>query len=58
MRITRLIRYPIDIISVSVVVCALSLQLVALARHWPWYLAFPLLFLIRVVNLVEHNHIV
>lgn len=56
MRISRLIRYPVDVISVSVVLCALSLQLVALTYDWPWYLAVPLFFLIREVNLVEHNH--
>lgn len=56
MRLSRLIRYPIDIISAGVVVCALSLQVVALARGWPWYTAFPIFLLLREVNLVEHNH--
>lgn len=56
MRLSRLICYPIDIVSAGVVVCALSLQVAALARGWPWYVAFPIFLLLREVNLVEHNH--
>src|SRR2546421_7494796 len=56
MPIYRLIRYPIDIVSVGVVLCALSLQVIALVRDWPWYLIFPIFFLLREVNLIEHNH--
>jgi fatty acid desaturase len=49
-------RYPVDIVSVLTVLCALSLQLAAVARDWPWYAVLPILFLVRGVNLVEHNH--
>src|ERR1051326_949110 len=56
MKLSRLMRYPIDIISVAVVVCTLSLQLLALYRHWPWYLVILILPLVRSVNLIEHNH--
>jgi len=53
---SRILRYPIDIISVSIVLGALALQLAGLWRHWPWYTVFPVLFLVREVNLIEHNH--
>jgi fatty acid desaturase len=53
---SRIIRYPIDVVSVGVVLCALALQVTALARGWPWYLVFPIFFLLREVNLIEHNH--
>lgn len=55
MRISRLIRYPIDIVPVLIVVCALSLQVIALARNWPWYAIVPILLLVRQVSIVEHN---
>lgn len=35
MRASRIIRYPIDIISVLVVLSTLSIQLVALTLNWP-----------------------
>lgn len=53
----RIIRHPIDIVSVSVVLCTLSFQLAALLGHWSWYLFLPIFFFTREVNLVEHNHI-
>jgi len=56
MPVSRIIRHPIDIVSVLVVFCALSLQLIAFIRHWSWYLVVPIFFLVREVNLVEHNH--
>ncbi len=56
MRDFRIIRYPIDIISVLLVLCALSIQLSALIYKWPWYTLIPILFLVRGVDLVEHNH--
>ena len=56
MRVSRLLRYPIDIISIATVVCALALQLTALVRHWPWYVAVVVIVLLREVSLVEHNH--
>jgi fatty acid desaturase len=57
MQISRLIRYPIDIVSVLIVLCTLSLQLTALARNWPWYVAIPIVLLVRQVSIVEHNHV-
>jgi beta-carotene hydroxylase len=56
MKVSRLIRYPIDIISVVIVLSVLSLQLLALSRNWPWYMVVPILLLVRDVNLIEHNH--
>lgn len=56
MRASRIIRYPIDIISVLVVLSTLSLQLFALLRDWPWYAAILILLMLRQVSLVEHNH--
>ena len=56
MRASRIIRYPIDIISVLVVLSTLSLQLFALLRDWPWYAVIPILLMLRQVSLVEHNH--
>lgn len=56
MNVSRIIRYPIDAISVSIVLCALSLQVIALARDWPWYLIFPIFLCLRQVNLIQHNH--
>ena len=41
MRPSRIIRYPIDIISVLVVLSTLSLQVFALIRNWPWYARHP-----------------
>jgi beta-carotene hydroxylase len=49
-------RYPIDVISVAIIVCTLTLQLLALYCHWPWYLVILILPLVRSVNLIEHNH--
>src|SRR2546430_12792399 len=48
--------YPIDIISVLLVLCALSIQLSSLIYKWPWYTLIPILFLVRGVDLDEHNH--
>lgn len=56
MRASRIIRYPIDIISVLVVLSTLSLQLFALLHDWPWYTVLLILFMLRQVSLVEHNH--
>lgn len=56
MRASRIFRYPIDIISVLVVLGTLSLQLIALVLHWPWYAVIPILLMLRQVSLVEHNH--
>lgn len=56
MKVIPIIRYPIDIISVLVVVGSLSIQLSALLYKWPWYTLLPIMFLIRAVDLVEHNH--
>jgi beta-carotene hydroxylase len=56
MRASRIIRYPIDIISVLVVLSTVSLQLFALLRDWPWYAVLPILLMLRQVSLVEHNH--
>src|SRR2546430_13712274 len=39
--------YPIDIISVLLVLCALSIQLSSLIYKWPWYTLIPILFLVR-----------
>ena len=56
MRASRVIRYPIDIISVLVVLSTLSLQLLALLRDWPWYTVLVILLMLRQVSLVQHNH--
>ena len=56
MRASRIIRYPIDMISVLVVLSTLSLQLFALLSNWPWYAVIPILLMLRQVSLVEHNH--
>ncbi len=56
MRKPRILRYPIDVISVATVVCALSVQVTALFLNWPWYAFFLIVILARQVNLVEHNH--
>jgi len=56
MRASRIIRYPIDIISVLVVLSTLSLQLFALMRNWPWYAVILILLMLRQLSLVEHNH--
>jgi fatty acid desaturase len=56
MRASRIIRHPIDIISVLVVLSTLSLQLFALVNNWPWYTALLIILMLRQVSLVEHNH--
>lgn len=56
MRASRIIRYPIDIISVLVVLSTLSIQLFALTLNWPWYAVILILLMLRQVSLVEHNH--
>ncbi len=55
MQISRLIRYPIDIVSVLIVLSTLALQVTALAWHWPWYVIIPIVLLVRQVSIVEHN---
>jgi fatty acid desaturase len=49
-------RYRVDIISVLTVVTVFGLQLAAYWLKWPWYAMFPLLYLVRELHLVEHNH--
>src|SRR5260370_28013711 len=44
-------------LSVAAVVAVLGLQIVAVVRHWLWYTALLIIFLLRYVNLVEHNHV-
>ncbi|MCH7886654.1 MAG: fatty acid desaturase [Candidatus Marinimicrobia bacterium] len=51
----RLLREPIDIISVFAIVLVLTLQTTALTMGWPWYTFLLIVALIRLVNLVEHN---
>lgn len=55
MKTSRFIRYPIDIVSILIVLAALSLQLTALVLNWPWFVIIPILFLVRQVSIVEHN---
>lgn len=52
----RIIRYRIDIISVLVVMAALSLQLTAYFKAWPWYALIPIMIGVRALHLVQHNH--
>jgi fatty acid desaturase len=56
MRNAPIIRYPIDIISVLLVIGTVSFQISALTFHWPWYLVLPIILLLREVSLVLHNH--
>lgn len=56
MRHAPIIRYPIDVISVLLVIGTVSLQLSALTLRWPWYLVLPIIMLLREVSLVLHNH--
>lgn len=55
MQDSHLIRHPIDIVSVLTVLCALALQVCALAYHWSWYVIIPVVLLVRQVSIVEHN---
>src|SRR5262245_1317835 len=52
----RILRYPIDAVSVVAVLLGLSVQCTAYFQGWHWLAAFPLLLLVRHVHLVEHNH--
>jgi hypothetical protein len=56
MRPSRIIRYPVDLISVLVVLSTVSLQVFAVIRNWPWYAVILIVLLLRQVSLVEHNH--
>lgn len=53
---SRILRYPIDIISVITVLVAVSVQIGAFAMGWPWYTMFLIILLMRQTHLVEHNH--
>jgi fatty acid desaturase/nitrite reductase/ring-hydroxylating ferredoxin subunit len=53
---SRVLRYPIDIISVITVLAAVSVQIGAFAMGWPWYTMFLIVVLMRQTHLVEHNH--
>ncbi len=52
----RLLRFPIDAVSVSLVVLGLGLQVAAYFGGWSWYWFLPIIFGVRWVDLVEHNH--
>ena len=56
MKIPQVLRYSIDIVSVTVVLGVLSFQLCALFLHWPWYIFVLVLLPVRQLHLVEHNH--
>lgn len=56
MRSAPIIRYPIDIISVLLVVGTVALQVTALTLSWPWYVFVPIIMLLREVSLIQHNH--
>ena len=52
----RFLRYRIDAISVAVVVATVGLQFTAYGMALPWYFVIPILFGVRQLHLVEHNH--
>jgi fatty acid desaturase len=56
MRMPRILRHRIDVVSVSMVWFALGIQLLALFLDWSWLVVVPIVLLARQVNLVEHNH--
>jgi len=56
MRKPRVLRHGIDIFSILMIWVVLGAQLCALWLEWSWLLVFPLIVLVRQVNLVEHNH--
>jgi len=49
-------RYPIDLVSVAVVLLCVGLQITCVLLKWPWYLLAIVLPLVRQLHLVEHNH--
>lgn len=49
-------RYPIDLLSVGLVLTVFSAQIAALVLDWPWYTLIPIVIGLRYVSLVEHNH--
>jgi fatty acid desaturase len=51
-----IIRYPIDIISVAVVLATVGLQFAAYYRGWGWYMLPVIMIGVRSLHLVEHNH--
>jgi len=52
---SRILRKPIDIISVFTILLVLAVQITAVTMGWPWYTFLFVLILLRYVNLVEHN---
>ena len=56
MKESHVLKYRIDIISIAIVIFALSVQFTAFWLALPWYTFFLILLLVRQVNLVEHNH--
>lgn len=52
----KFMRYSIDVWSILQVVGVLAFQVVAVFMDWSGWLFFPLILLLRQVNLVEHNH--
>lgn len=51
-----MLRYRADALSVACVVMVLGLQLTGAVMNWPAYAVVAILLLVRLVNLVEHNH--
>lgn len=51
-----IIRYPIDIISVAVVLVTVTLQFIAYYQAWAWYMLPVIMIGVRAVHLVDHNH--
>lgn len=53
----RVLRYPIDAVSVAAVLAAFGVQFMAYYQKWPWY-TLPLILLgVRALHLVQHNHV-
>jgi len=55
-KLKSIIRYPIDIISVAVVLATVSAQFIAYYQGWPWYTLFFIMIGVRSLHLIEHNH--
>jgi beta-carotene hydroxylase len=51
-----MLRYRADALSVASVVLVLGLQITGVLMNWPAYAVVAILVLVRLVNLVEHNH--
>jgi len=51
-----MLRYRADALSVASVVIVLGLQTSGVVMNWPAYVVVAILPLVRLVNLVEHNH--